>query len=300
MKMKLTRLLYDSRRTVWILLTLGALLVLSAVIAGKVWQRYGPKKPVLTAVQKDLVERWMPEVLADLKEKRGTNLSVIILHLANDPSDYLTDTLRAEVQRTGYLTVNPKTLSAVIMTADEELQRALNLEVTSPDSLDKACARARGMGAPLVLFGKVHRLEGTAVEARLEVELCLAEIGARTVLHQKRYAVEWKPAVVEAAVLRDALARLSPAERFLAWGVCVLILPVVLLPVVRSVVRRKSNESNALLLGTLTAVDAVSAYLLLGAGVGSYLGVGLLLFLTLLAFTYNMRIMVFALTRMSV
>lgn len=296
--MKLTRVLFDTRRTLWILLTMGALLVVSAVVAGKVWQRYGPKKPVLTEVQKDLVGRWIPQVLADLKEKRGTNTTAIILHLANDASDYLTDTLRAEVQRTGYLTVNPKTWTTVLQTADEELQRAMNLQVTSPDSLDKACARARGMGAPLVVFGKVHRLEGTSTEARLDVELCLAEIAGKTVLHEKRYVVEWKPAVVEAAVLRDALARLSPAERFLVWSVGALLLPVVLLPVVRSVVRRKSNEANALLLGCLTAADAVGAYLLLGAGVGSALGVVLLLFLTALAFVYNMRIMVFALTRL--
>jgi hypothetical protein len=296
--MKLTRVLFDTRRTLWILLTMGALLVVSAVVAGKVWQRYGPKKPVLTEVQKDLVGRWIPQVLADLKEKRGTNTTAIILHLANDPSDYLTDTLRAEVQRTGYLTVNPKTWTTVLQTADEELQRAMNLQVTSPESLDKACARARGMGAPLVVFGKVHRLEGTSTEARLDVELCLAEIAGKAVLHEKRYVVEWKPAVVEAAVLRDALARLSPAERFLVWSVGALLLPVVLLPVVRSVVRRKSNEANALLLGCLTAADAVGAYLLLGAGVGSALGVMLLLFLTALAFVYNMRIMVFALTRL--
>ena len=299
MNMKLTRLLYDSRRTVWILVTMGALLVFSAVVAGKVWQRYGPKKPVLTEVQKDLVGRWIPQVLADLKEKRGTNTAAIILHLANDASDHLTDTLRGEVQRTGYLTVNPKTFTSVIQTADEELQRALNLQVTSPDSLDKACARARGLGAPLVMFGKVHRLEGTSSEAQLDVEVCLAEIATKGILHQKRYVIDWKPAVVEAAVLRDALARLSPAERFLTWSVGALVLPVLLLPVVRSVVRRKSNEANALLLGCLTAADAVGAYLLLGAGVGSALGVILLLFLTGLAFVYNMRIMVFALTRLA-
>lgn len=272
--------------------------MVSAVVAGKVWQRYGPKKPVLTEVQKDLVTRWIPQVLADVKEKRGTNTAVIILHLVNDVSDHLTDSLRTEVQRTGYLTVNPKTLASVIQTADEELQRALNLQVTSPDSLEKATARARGLGAPLVLFGKVHRLEGTSAEAQLDVELCLAEIAGRRVLHQKRYVIDWKPAVVEAAVLKDALSRLSPAERFLAWSVGALLLPVLLLPVVRSVVRKKSNEANALLLGTLTAVDAVGAYLLLGAGVGSALGVVLLLALTALAFVYNMRIMVFALTRL--
>ena len=65
----------------------------------------------------------------------------------------------------------------------------------------------------------MHRWEGTSSEAQLDVEVCLAEIASKTVLHQRRYVIDWKPAVVEAAVLRDALARLSPAERFLAWSV---------------------------------------------------------------------------------
>lgn len=296
--MKLTRVIADSRRTLWLLVTLAGLAVVALFCGVKVWQRYGPRKPVLGEVQRDLVSRWLPQVLADLREKRGTNSAAVILHLGNDVTDEVTDRLRAEVQRTGYLSVNPRTLASVFRTADEEWQRALNLQVTSPDSLDGACARARGLGAPLVVFGRVHRLEGTASEAVLDVELCLAEIATRSVLHRKRYVVDWKPAVVEAAVLRDAVAQLSPAERFLAWTVGVLMLPVLLLPLLRTVVRRKSNQANALLLGFLTATDAVGTYLFLGAGVGSALGVALLLGLTFAAFLYNIRIMVFALTRL--
>jgi hypothetical protein len=272
----------------WAWLTLVGTVALAAYLAFQAWVHFGPAKPQLSHLRRQVADQTLPLVLADLRQGRQEVRSAVLLHLANDPTDYLTDQLRALIEQSGVLDLRDRTL-------EEKVQKALNLRVSAVKDLPIALSRARGTGAQGVLFGKVDTFESFASGAKLELELTLAEVGTRNVVFTKRYVKELKVGVLEAAAVKDQVGRLSGAQRLLGWVLAVLLLPVFTISFIRAMVRRESNRANAFTLSVYTAVDALLAYLLLGASLGSWLAALLFLALVGVALAYNVFIMTFAL-----
>jgi FtsH-binding integral membrane protein len=88
---------------------------------------------------------------------------------------------------------------------------------------------------------------------------------------------------------------IRPAQRFLSWVVIVLLLPVFTIAFIRAMVRKESNRVNAFTLSVYTAVDALRAYLLLGAALTGWFSVLLFIIAVGAALAYNFYIMNFAL-----
>jgi FtsH-binding integral membrane protein len=97
------------------------------------------------------------------------------------------------------------------------------------------------------------------------------------------------------AVVKDSVHELGGVQRFLGWLVLVLLLPVFTISFIRAMVRKESNRANAFTLAIYTGVDALLAFLLLGASFASWLAVLLFLVVVGVAFAYNVFIMSFAL-----
>ena len=73
-----------------------------------------------------------------------------------------------------------------------------------------------------------------------------------------------------------------------------LLLPVFTIAFIRTMVRKDSNKTNAFVLGIYTVADALLAWLLIGAAIGSLWAVLLLIIGVAAAFLYNTKIMTFA------
>jgi hypothetical protein len=81
----------------------------------------------------------------------------------------------------------------------------------------------------------------------------------------------------------------------LAWAVLVLLLPVFSITFIRTMVRKSSNRINAFVLAIYTAVDAILAWLMVGA---SLVGGGAIVAFVggvAVAAAYNVFVMTFAL-----
>lgn len=276
------------RQMIWSLIALIIALTFAGFLFALGWNKLGPKKVEPSEIRKQLVVEWVPLALSDIRTNRPGLTKAALLHLANDPSDFVTDSLRNGIQASGYLNlVEPR--------LDEKVARLLNLEVSSPASLSDAFDQAKSLGVPFLLYGRILAFEGTPKEAQFIVELNLAETLTRNVTFTRTYVRNWRPYSVEPALLPDSVSQRSLGQRLLLWALAVLVLPLATIQFLRGTVKQGSNRANFSALAIYTAVDAVIAFLLLGLDMGTTTGTLTAFGLIAGAGFYNLWIMSFAL-----
>lgn len=271
-------------RGFWHFLTLVGTVGLIGYLGWEGWKRVGPRRPELNAVRRQLADAVIPEVVEAVREARAGVRSAVSLHLVNDPTDYLTDGLRRELELTGILHLNDLTLG-------EKLRRALSLPVRTTAQLPEALDEARSRGAQAVLFGAVQTFESVGSGGVLDLELTLAELGRGTVLFHRRFVRDTSKDVPGLAAIEDGVARVGGPQRLVAWVAAVLLLPVFTVGFIRTMVRRGSNRANGMTLGLYTLIDLLLAYVLVGASFASWTAAILFLLLGAAAFAYNVLIM---------
>jgi len=269
----------------------AGVLAFVAYLAWQGWTYLGPRKPEVGPLRQQVADQVIEQVTEDIRRVRqaAPNLgTTALLHLVNDPSDYVTDRLRAQIEQNGVLNLLDRTFW-------EKVRNLLRLSHTSYGNLETALQQGRKLKADTVLFGSVGRFESGAADAVIDLELTLARTSDGAVLLTKRYGKEMTVGLLSQPFVQEQVQALRPAQRFLAWVVIVLMLPIFTIGFIRAMVRKESNKVNAFTLGTYTAVDALLAYILLGAALTGWFSVLLFLIAVGAAFAYNYTIMSFAL-----
>lgn len=263
---------------------------LALFILWQAWDHFGPRKPELGPPLRQLADRVMPTAVAELREKRASLRSVALLHLENDPSDYVTEQLRAAIERNNVFDLPDTTLGY-------KIRNDLRLRHDSYGSPEPALAAAAARGGVQgVLFGTVHALDSDARgRTWIDLELQLADVAQKRVVFTGRYTGQSGGGGGSVGVSRnpttDGGFRL---DRLLAWVVVVLLLPVFTIAFIRAMVRRRSNGANVFTLGVYTTVDAALAYLLLGVALSWWLPTALFAAAIAAAVAYNASVMGFA------
>ena len=257
-------------------------------LAWQGWSHFGPRKPELGPVRRQLVDEVMPQVVGDLRLARKDLRSAVLFHLMNDPTDYVSDRLRAQIEETGVLDLRDRSLS-------EKVKKALKLRLTSVGDLDAAVQASQSLGAEGLLFGQVNVLESYPGGAKLDLQIVLGKIEGREILFDRRYTKELTSTALNPAAGQDEVRKIGSVQRFMGWVLMVLLLPVFSIGFIRAMVRKESNRANAATLAIYTAVDAVLAFLMVGASLTSWLSALVFLVLVGVALGYNVFIMTFAL-----
>lgn len=270
------------------LLTSSGTLALACYLAWEGWSQFGPHKPELGAVRRQLVDEVMPQVVEDLRLGRKDLRSVVLFHLMDDPTDYVSDRLRAQIEQTGVFDLRDRSLN-------EKVKKALKLRIGSAADVDAALAASQNLGAEGVLFGGVHVLESYPGGAKVDLQVILAKIEGKQILLDRRYNKELTSVSLTPAVVQDEVRKFGLAQRFLGWALVVLLLPVFSIGFIRAMVRKESNQANAAALAVYTVVDALLAFLMVGATLTTWSSALGFLVLAGLAFGYNVFIMTFAL-----
>ena len=116
------------------------------------------------------------------------------------------------------------------------------------------------------------------------------------VVDDLKYQREISPVVLSTAVVHEQVKSIRAAQRVLGWLVIVpLLWTVFTITFIRAMVRKESNRVNAFTLTVYAVVDALLAYLLLGAALTGWLSVLLFIVAVGAALAYNFRVMNFAL-----
>jgi hypothetical protein len=253
------------------------------------WTALGPRKPEMGPVRRKMADQAVEQIVESVRRNRGEVQSAVLLYFANDPSDQFTDQLRLAIEQQGILDLHDRSLM-------EKVRNQLQLRHPICSTADEASAVARGAGTDAALFGAINRFESYPGGARIDVNYWL--VGADgTVIYPGTYVKHTNgdpPAVAPEAA--EAVARTVPwFKRGLAWLVAVLLLPVFTIAFIRAMVRKESNKTNAMVLGIYTLVDAILAYLLLGAALAGFWSVFFFALAVVGSFAYNARIMAWAL-----
>jgi hypothetical protein len=227
-------------------------------------------------------------MVEDVRTGRQTIRNATLLHFANDPSDYITERFRTSLEGSGVLDLRDWTFM-------EKVRTVLRLRQPSYGDIDAALAKGRSLGAETVLFGHVERFESGPGGAHLELDLTLVTVADGTVVFNKRYGKDSATGLLSNAAVQEQMRSVRPSQRFLSWVVLVLLLPVFTIAFIRAMVRKESNRVNAFTLSVYTAVDALLAYLLLGAALTGWFSVLLFIIAVGAALAYNFYIMNFAL-----
>lgn len=253
------------------------------------WKYLGPVKPPVSDIRRQAAMKIMPQVVEDIRKNRGDIKTARFLHLANDPSDFVTSSLRQRLELAGTLDLGDRTL-------ETKAETLLNLPIPVAGDLSQALEMAKNSKAQAVLFGTVNNFEEVQGGAVLNMELTLATLPEGRIVWTQRYASREASGILPKMELPASLAgEHSFFSRLFCWVLLVLLLPIFSIQFLRMMLRKKSNAANASMLALYTTLDALLAALLL-TGSPSTWPVLLIFFGTIAAaFLYNVWIMSFAL-----
>ena len=78
----------------------GWVAILCAV-ALTLWTNFGPTKPVPDKARQKIADEAVQQMVRELRENRGSIKRVVLFYFSNDPSGYITDNLRAQLNAKG-------------------------------------------------------------------------------------------------------------------------------------------------------------------------------------------------------
>ena len=215
---------------------------------------------------------------------------ITILPFANDPSGYVTKSLRAELEKRGKFELLDKSLF-------EKLSRELGLRQEGYKTLKDAVRAGNRIGVEGIIFGEVNLFEQDEKKAKIDLDIRFVDLVKDRVLYSSKFLQEFKGSVLSTRYVSAKLRDVSVAERLVVWVLAVVLIPLITISFGRAMVRKKSNRANAVALGIYSLINILFIILLFSTGLTRWWTVLLLLGAILLAFAYNVAYFTF-LTRL--
>lgn len=277
----------------------GWILILG-FLAVTLWVHLGPKKPLPDKARQRAAENVITQITEEIRIKRGSINQVVLLHFANDYSDFFTTSLRTKLNSSGILDLKEASFL-------EKFKSKVNLRNDGYSNKKMALKAAAGEKADGILWGRLDKFESFEggvvvkgewglIDLKTDDTVCGGVIDVDTskkissqinkkLLEMKRDLEPWESA-----------AQLVPWHiRLLIFILVVLLLPILTISFLRTMVAKRSNKINAFVLGVYTMIGAILAFFMIGAIFLSILSVILFLTATLIAFFYNAYLMCVAL-----
>ena len=260
------------------------------------WMALGPEKPVPDEKRQEIALRGAEKIVETLRKERGEIMSAVLMHFANDSSDFVTDTLRSLLNSSGILDLEDRSFT-------EKLRNKLNLVNRGAPSREAALKAAQEYKTDGIIWGRIERFESSSGGALIKGhwELLNARTGAvviSSIIDED--SARQLPAAVhrekkeKGALSRDFSASLPLPLRIAGFLLCMLMLPLVTFSFIRTLIAKRSNKINAAMLGILTVIDLILACLLVSGGFVSPAGVFLFLGAGAGGFFYNVFMLSFA------
>jgi len=259
-------------------------LLLIAFIVWLGWQQLGPRKPEMGPLRQVLADEAVVAMAGDLQKHRDDARRAVLVHFVNDPSGYITGTLRRILEQRGTFDLEDRSFMA-------KLRDLLNMRQPAHAAPLKAGRQARATGVDVAIIGQVHEFESFAGGAKARIDYSLVSAGG-TQIFKGRFlkTVSDARAAPAAPDSQSGPTWSNWLQKALFWALATLLLPVVTISFIRAMVRRNSNAANAFVLAIYTAISVIAAFLLLGTGLGGIWLALLLLGAGALALAYTIRI----------
>lgn len=280
-----------------------SLIVFAAICLWFVGRALMTPLPETDDTRREVADRGISQVVANLRANAGDLHRVELLHFENDPSSYVSDTLRGKLQEQGGFTLKKPRLR-------DKVAKLFGIVNDGCKSREDAVKVADRKDVDAVVWGRVDRLENERDGATFTGDYELYDLKRNSVAYKGKIAATTVPgkALPGGDVIPRAANYLSEggavAEmasytpwyiRFLWFAVVTLLLPVFTISFIRMMVAKKSNRVNAFTLGVYTVVDLIFAFFMIGGRFNGLFSVLFFLVAGLVAFAYNVAFMSFAL-----
>ena len=267
-----------------------AILVATPLI---LWWWLGPEKPKCDSARNLAARTAVAQAAERIRTERGDIRRAAVLHLANDPTDFVTKTLRDRLMDGGLLDLDGTPPS-------EKVRNLLNLR--NPGVYDVEVAKEYGKRNDLaaVIIGCIDLFETVKGKAVLEGKLKFIRIGDGSVVEiPLTNAASGGGAIAEIAkkvgtdIGGEESAPLSLTTRILLMALSIFCLPIIVFPFLKLVMRRDSNLATAVALIALLAVDGFIISAALGTS-GTFCGLAVFLITLAGAFGYDLFMLSYA------
>ncbi|MBE6380949.1 MAG: hypothetical protein E7047_08475 [Lentisphaerae bacterium] len=263
------------------------------------WNSLAPRKPEADPVRQEVGKVAVDKIVEEIRLNRGDISSAVLLHFENDPTDYMSNTLRNALDKNGILNLEDSFFS-------EKFRNMLNLRNRGVSSAEEALEMVKDEPVQGVFWGKIERFETVGEKVRLTgswqlLDVKSGKVVCEGVINEDSVTPEEAASAAEAAADAGSAPAGTPAKwapwyiRLTGFLLVVLLLPVLTISFIRTMVAKRSNQVNAFMLGIYTLVDALLAFLMVGASFTSAWPVVGFIVASLAALAYNYALMGFAL-----
>ena len=223
------------------------------------WWWLGPEKPQCSADRKIVAQRVIKQAVVELREVSRDIQKVDVLHLENDPTDFVTQELRKQLMEGGRFDLSGTPIL-------EKLKNFLNLRNEGEFDAEQALKYAKRTKLDGVIIGVLNQFESTANGVVLEGMLKLIQVNTGMVLDfplSSQLSKEVASAGVD-GMESMVFAQLSGWGRLGIVVSVVLLLPILLIQLIKSVLLKESNGAILSVLVLITVFDGLAIRLLMG------------------------------------
>lgn len=268
------------------------------------WTSLGPEKPVPDQRRQSAALAVARNMTEEIRLHRGDIRATVLLHFANDPSDFFTNSLRDRLDSTGVLNLEDRTLM-------EKIRNKLNLRNYGCNSTKEALESVSSKNVQGILWGTLEQYESTKSGVILKGSWQLLDCKSKTVVYDGTFNYDTTSKTSESlaksidktkemldrelSVFSSAASSIPWFVRFLGFVLTVLLLPIITISFIRTMVAKRSNKVNAFMLITYTVIGMILAFLMIGGMFYSFWSVLGFLIASGCAFMYNHYIMCYAL-----
>ena len=254
------------------------------------WWWLGPEKPSCDSARQLAARSAIAQVAERIRAERGDVRRAAVLHLANDPSDYVTLSLRSRLAEGGLLDLDGTPPS-------EKIRNLLNLRNEGLFDVEKAIEYGKSHGLDAVLTGALDEFETVKDKAVLKGQLKFVRISKGDVVDIPfSDAASGGGSVAEIAKVVAGSGEspsLSLTTRILLLSLSIFLLPILAFPFLRMAMSKDSNVAAATALIILLAIDGFIISAALGTS-GTFCGLAVFLIVFAAAFGYDLFMLSYA------
>ncbi len=255
------------------------------------WVEFGPRKPEIGAGRAAMADHAINKMVEDLRLNRGSVNNIVLLHFVNDPTDYFTSRLRLIIEQRGVFDLEDRSLV-------EKIRNKLKLRHPVYDTVAVALKIGKSADVQGVLYGALLKFESFPGGAVINVKYQLLNVKTGEITYTGSYVEDTSKSILPAVVpdkVKEQTQGIPWYLRILGWVLIALLLPVFTISFIRTMVAKRSNRRNLFVLAVYTGIDAIVAYLMIGASFASAWPIILFALAVILGTFYNLTIMAFAL-----
>lgn len=257
------------------------------------WWWLGPEKPSCDSARQLAARSAIAQVLERIRAERGDIRRAAVLHLVNDPSDYVTLSLRRRLMEGGLLDLDGTP-------PIEKIRNLLNLRNEGLFDVEKAIEYGKDHGLDAVLTGTLDEFETVKGKAVLKGQLKFVRIAKGDVVDipfsddaSGAGSAAEIAKVVASGAAGEETASLSLTTRILLLALSIFLLPILAYPFLKMAMGKNSNAAAATALITLLVIDGFIISAALGTS-GTFCGLAVFLVVFAAAFGYDLFMLSYA------